>query len=344
MARRASTPVRRHVRDGFTLIELLVVIAIIAILVAMLVTAVQKARSAAARTQCSNNLKQLALACHAYHDAKKEFPYGRFSDLGKPFTWTQLILPYIDREDVYRNYWLLQTPNSSDGSAFRIDPRLADAREALIPTFLCPTDLGSSPKILDEANGLRFYSYRPGSYRGCTGSGDMYGKASDETPGPWGLGVFGSYRKQSAGILPSADWTKTQCFKLRNITDGTSSTLMLSEGLAQNVFEANSLFGAMVYGRMAGSLFSASLTPNSTSPDLAYSCPNQATRAIRPPVLRKIAISYLPTHAAARSKHDGGVNAALADGSIRFFETGVSLAAWRSMGTIQGGETSSLVP
>src|SRR5436190_23639610 len=98
-------------RVAFTLIELLVVIAIIAILIALLVPAVQKVREAAARTQCTNHQKQLALACHAYSDNKKQLPYGRRYDMWDTYTWTQLILPYVDQVQVYDGYWtILKTP------------------------------------------------------------------------------------------------------------------------------------------------------------------------------------------------------------------------------------------
>src|ERR1043165_5721176 len=91
-------------RRGFTLIELLVVIAIIAILIALLVPAVQKVREAAARMQCANNLKNLALACHAYHDANKKLPanYGCCGTGGAYWSWIAMILPYIDQNPLYQ--------------------------------------------------------------------------------------------------------------------------------------------------------------------------------------------------------------------------------------------------
>src|SRR5262245_50733837 len=102
MSQNRSLP--RGDRRGFTLIELLVVIAIIAVLIALLVPAVQKVREAANRIKCANNLKQMALACHNYQQANDAFPYGRKYDIWDTYTWTELILPYLEQDNVHKGY------------------------------------------------------------------------------------------------------------------------------------------------------------------------------------------------------------------------------------------------
>src|SRR5438128_1473994 len=145
-----TLPVRRH---AFTLIELLVVIAIIAILIALLVPAVQKVREAAARAQCQNNLKQLALGCHNYHDTKKQFPYGRKFDNWDTYTWSELILPYIEQGNVYNGYAFINLndwqqvypgPNGPIGN----NALQRQSRHSVIATFLCPSDIGPNTNEL----------------------------------------------------------------------------------------------------------------------------------------------------------------------------------------------------
>ena len=338
----------RDRRRGFTLVELLVVITIIGILIALLLPAVQAAREAARRAQCTNNLKQLALGCHTHHSATQEFPFARKYDIWDTYTWTQLILPHIEQTAVYEGYWTLPErgyttsypgPNGPIGD----DARLRESRHAAIAAFYCPSDISPTENEI----GTGTYGFMRGNYRGCVGSGDMYGDSVDSTSGPWGVGAFGVEPGQSFDTDANVP---TRGVRIADVQDGTSNTLLISEGLVPNVAPGwGGPMGETIYGNMGGALFSAALTPNSSAPDQVIGpCPqNLGDGKYRPPcVMIANSAWWSPSakgaHAAARSNHPGGVNAALADGSVSFFSESIDQRLWRAMATREGKEAYSL--
>jgi prepilin-type N-terminal cleavage/methylation domain-containing protein len=332
---------------GFTLVELLVVIAIIGILVALLLPAIQAAREAARRAQCTNHLKQLALACHNHEDIHKQLPYGRKYDIWDTYTWTALILPHIEQSTVYDGFWTLQQkgyttaypgPNGPIGD----EVRLREARHTKIDAMWCPSD----PGLRENEIGTLPYGFLRGNYRGCAGSGDMYGNSTDSTSGPWGAGVFSVRSGQSVDESASV---RTRGATFGDIVDGSANTLLLSEGLVPSVSWWGGPLGSWIYGNMGGALFSASLTPNSSAPDRPIGpCPqDQGDTIYKHPCLSLGGNAWWTpsgagAHATARSYHPGGVLTALADGSTRFVGESVDLVVWRSLGTRAGGEAHDM--
>ncbi len=333
-------------RRGFTLVELLVVIAIIAVLIGLLLPAVQQVRQTAARIKCANNLKQLGLALMNYHDGNGALPYARKYDIWDTYTWTELILPYVDENADYQYYSTLFTTPYNENYPGPNGPiasgNSSPAGTSVLSLFSCPSD--PAPRQ-DESGEFAFIR---GNYRGCTGSGDMYGDSTDSTAGPWGRGVFAVLPGQSVDAGARIGSVRTT---LSSIGDGDSNTLMLAEGMisGNSAGAWSGPMGEEWYGNMGGSLFSAALTPNSTSADHVYGpCPADASDPSYPAPCTSIAGDqwFTPcgagSFAAARSYHRGGANVAMADGSVHFVLNSVSLTVWRGLGTANGEEAAEL--
>jgi prepilin-type N-terminal cleavage/methylation domain-containing protein len=195
----------RPSRNAFTLIELLVVIAIIAVLVGLLVPAVQKVREAAARIQCQNNLKQIGLALHGYHDANKRFPPGYAAvgsyvdgatDTAPGWGWAAFILPYLE-QGALRNQLNFNQPIQA-----------SSAIQTILPVYLCPSDVTQPGAFaVPDGFGNTVCLAAPTSYAACCGND------ASETTDPIGSGVF----------------FRNSTIRIADITDGTSSTILVGE-------------------------------------------------------------------------------------------------------------------
>ena len=298
---------RRH---GFTLIELLVVIAIIAILIGLLLPAVQKVREAAARMKCSNNMKQWGLAMHSYHDTIGRLPWG--GNWTPRTSWVSPLWPYIEQTALAGQYnynvGFFQPPN---GGPTNSTTNLVCAQ---VPAYLCPSDRGGPAYW----KGDPFYRAR-GNYA------VNWGNATD--PGP-ALGTGAAPFSYTNGSSTPRSVT------LVGITDGTSNTLLMSERLMapDDKFDIR---GDIINNDRGCFNFMTINTPNTSVPDRLVFWSPTADPVAMPSVSSSRAAN------AARSRHTGGVNAALGDGSVRFFANSTALVTWQAMGTMDGGEVIS---
>jgi len=307
-------------RRGFTLIELLVVIAIIAILIALLLPAVQQAREAARRTQCKNNLKQIGLALHNYHDTHSVFPCGVFAGLDYSATggrgmrgsgWFHQILPYIDQAGVYNGLAPMMSsgpPVGNDNEIYRAPQELRRMRH---PAFMCPSDPNSG-SIIGPAHADGFQ----GNYVMCMGSTTLPTYGAHTTP------LNGLFFFQSAT-------------RIRDCTDGTSNTMMGSEGLSRGSGLEYGGAGQYWNGYWGGPLFSAAQNPNTPVADRIHTC--RTTTYPHAPCVTVGGTGTTPG-VYARSMHEGGVHVLMGDGATRFVSENIALVTWQGLATRSNGE------
>jgi prepilin-type N-terminal cleavage/methylation domain-containing protein/prepilin-type processing-associated H-X9-DG protein len=356
----------RNRRRGFTLIELLVVIAIIAVLIALLLPAVQAAREAARRTQCVNNLKQIGLALHNYHDVNGTFPMGAGSGwytASAPYynskhNWSihAAILPQMGQVPLYNainfNWGTADAPTQLP--TFPIN---STAIQAQVNGFLCPSDPNATTNLASGTNDAN----------NC-----YFGSIGDTTDTLAGFGA-------GAASLATVQYTGLFAFQqskgINQVTDGTSNTVAFAESTVGTTTEApkqrliglvgiampTGATGALQYnafnspsgvaaglaacnaawtagtgsidkqrgdawatGGLAMTLFNTVATPNAYNNSWAY-CGNPGS-------------GTMATFSNADSYHSGGINALMADGSVRFIKNSINPTTWWALGTIAGGE------
>ena len=325
-------------RSAFTLVELLVVIAIIGILVGLLLPAVQAAREASRRMSCSNNLKQMGLALHNYHDTFRRFPPGGFYNrnlTNDSWSVQARILPQLEQANLQ---------NLIDwGLSYSLQGNVARTR---VPVYLCPSEPNDAPRPSAKTHDPDF-TYYPLNYAGNFGEWFVFDPRNNKS----GNGIF----------VPNGK------LRMGSITDGTSNTLAFSEVKAYNPylrdsgmpaaanvaspisaaevlafggnFKTNSGHTEWVDSRVHQSGFTTTFTPNTRvllerngevfDVDFNSSREGKSTSQL--------------TYAAvtSRSYHTGGVNAGLCDGSVHFMSANMDLRVWRAIGSRDGGEVES---
>jgi len=313
-------------KPGFTLIELLVVIAIIAILIALLVPAVQKVREAAARTQCINNLKQLALGVHGYHDVNKFFPYNGSRNFAPNtqdtccgptnmnWSWIARILPYIDQGPLF------QQANVSDATNLNVNATVRAAVATTLAVLTCPSDISTSPRT-DAANLGTALPVGITSYKGVSGGNWGDGEARWQwftPPGPFANHLTGSHAGilNGNGIFFRADYRRK--LTMTKISDGTSNTFMIGEVVAVKDIHTSWPYNNNACG-------TCGIGPNSKRTNNT-----------------EYGNGDWPNVYSFRSMHTGGLHFALADGTVRWVSDNIPIGTYRALASIAGNESVSL--
>jgi len=300
-------------RTGFTLVELLVVIAIIGILVALLLPAVQAAREAGRRSQCSNNEKQLGLAIHNYHDTFKQIPFGisPWSEASRPSSslsgkgWIISVLPQLEQKNLYDQFAPGFVGNMFSGGGIA-NPVCATAMKTQLPFLACPSD--PSDRIRTDQYQWTGVQVVVTSYKGCIGDTRMGGGASihpgtepdcHPTTGCNGIFFRNSYQEK---------------LTFAKIGDGTSNTFLVGEDVPQENHHSVAFYANGDYASCHAPL---NYFPKPPDPD---NWPN--------------VISF-------RSRHPGGANFCMADASVRFVAQTIDYTMYRRFSTKANGDVAT---
>ena len=286
-------------RSAFTLVELLVVIAIIGVLVALLLPAVQAAREAARRSSCQNNLKQIALAAHNYHDTTGKLPPASTATNLAGSSGFAAILPFVEQSNLYTLY---------DFSKGNSDPVNLAAVSQRIPTYLCPSCVFARAVPI---TGCDANNRAPGTYAFCTGSTDSWGTLNGSPPTNGAISTAGSPPTNMASIL-----------------DGTSNTLMVGE--------AHWNFRDYLWAASPPTPCSGQVRGGFSYWSSPY--PLATGFTTRGPFNPKAMAGDSTRLSNFRSNHPGGVNMANVDGSIRFWAETIDHALLDAAATRDGGE------
>jgi prepilin-type N-terminal cleavage/methylation domain-containing protein/prepilin-type processing-associated H-X9-DG protein len=320
-------------RQAFTLIELLVVIAIISVLIGLLVPAVQKVRAAALNTQCTNNLRQLALAAHNYHNSNRRFPcgvnlqvdpfYGQFlvNKFGPPldpsgsYSWEEALFPYLEQDPLFKKLVL----NQLNQYGILADSQYVNCVGANSPgaqavsVLVCPMDYLPAPAVTTyTADDGTTYYFGMTSYGGNAGS----------------VSVYWPYASQDGVFYLNSD------VRIASITDGTSSTLLLGERYHRDpTFDRIVGTPLQTYGGWAwANVYSMEDHTQSAQAPINYLIP--------PSVTSDPTYYYQDTRLGAfGSGHTGGANFAFADASVHFLTNATPILVLQEFATRNGGET-----
>ena len=337
-----STSIRRGRSAGFTLIELLVVIAIIGVLIALLLPAVQQAREAARRAQCTNNMKQIGLAIHNYHDAYRVFPTllphkDVFGMIMSPQGWLVMMLPFQDQEGTYNAFNLNQMDNPLSYSALAINLTSFGRRPG---AYVCPSDSTHVDVVVDPQFGGK----------GRSGLTSYFGVVGAPFTNPSYLqGFFRNYQPNALPGDPSLQ--PPPPVSMKNVADGMSKSLFAIERIARVAWGGASWAPAI--RTTQGSPWYTGAPPYSSCGCYSTSIPVENRLPIATQSFVETPTSLSPefginpqrpgepstrVHRSASSFHPGGVNGLLADGSVHFFSDSINQRVLNALTTIAVGD------